>query len=208
VTALLPTFVGTSALVIMTPGQDTALTIRNTILGGRMGGIFTAVGVSAGQATWTVVTSVGVGAVLVAFAPALVALRLLGAAYLAVLGGQALWRALRSGDHQVPGQAGSRRRPLSPHTTVRQGLLSNLGNPKMLAVFTSLLPQFTRSVAGLLGLGLVFCAMTLMWLMAYAVVVSKAGSVFRGRRVHRAVEALTGIVLIGLGVRLATERGA
>jgi len=52
-------FLGVSALVIVTPGQDTALTIRNTLVGGRRGGIFTAVGVALGQATWTVATSAG-----------------------------------------------------------------------------------------------------------------------------------------------------
>ena len=54
-------FLGVSAVVIVTPGQDTALTIRNTLLGGRVAGVCTAVGVSVGQATWTVATSVGIG---------------------------------------------------------------------------------------------------------------------------------------------------
>ena len=57
----LAAFVGVSALVIVTPGQDTALTIRNTLLGGRAAGMFTALGVAAGQATWTIATAVGVG---------------------------------------------------------------------------------------------------------------------------------------------------
>src|SRR5438093_496320 len=72
-------FLGVSALVIVTPGQDTALTIRNTLLGGRTAGVCTAAGVSAGQATWTFATSVGIGAILVASEPAFVALKLAGA---------------------------------------------------------------------------------------------------------------------------------
>src|SRR4029079_13825018 len=91
----LAAFVGVSALVIVTPGQDTALTIRNTLLGGRAAGVFTALGVAAGQATWTIATSVGVGAVLVASEPAFLALRLAGSAYLVFLGLQALWHGLR-----------------------------------------------------------------------------------------------------------------
>src|SRR5215204_3354088 len=90
----LATFVALAAVVIVTPGQDTALTIRNTLLGGRRAGIFTAVGVSAGQACWTLAASAGIAALLVASEPAFVAVKLAGAAYLVFLGGQALWSAI------------------------------------------------------------------------------------------------------------------
>ena len=73
-------FVGVSAVVICTPGQDTALTIRNTLLGGRGAGIATASGVSTGQALWALATSLGVAAVLRASAPAFEAVKLAGAA--------------------------------------------------------------------------------------------------------------------------------
>jgi threonine/homoserine/homoserine lactone efflux protein len=192
-------FLSVSALVIVTPGQDTALTIRNTLLGGRAAGVCTAVGVSAGQATWTLCTSVGIGALLVASEPAFLALKLAGAAYLIFLGVQALFHrgkvfSLRAGG------------PVTSSAALRQGALSNLGNPKMLAFFTSLLPQFADSFAGLLALGLVFCAMTLVWLSAYSLVVARAGAVLRQARVRRAMEAVTGTVLIALGVRLAAEQ--
>jgi threonine/homoserine/homoserine lactone efflux protein len=190
-------FFGVSALVIVTPGQDTALTIRNTLLGGRVAGVCTAVGVSVGQTTWTVATSIGIGAILVASEPAFAALKLAGAAYLVLLGLQALFGKTRDLD------VGSGR--VTRVSALRQGVLSNLGNPKMLAFFTSLLPQFASSFAGLLVLGLAFCAMTLLWLTAYSVVVTRAGAVLRRHRVRRTIEALTGTVLIALGLRLATE---
>jgi threonine/homoserine/homoserine lactone efflux protein len=75
----------------------------------------------------------------------------------------------------------------------------------MLAFFTSLLPQFASSFAGLLALGLTFCAMTLVWLCLYSVVVTKAGALLRRERVRRTIEAVTGTVLIALGLRLAAE---
>lgn len=191
-------FLGVSALVIATPGQDTALTIRNTLLGGRVAGVCTAVGVSAGQATWTVATSVGIGALLVASEPAFVALKLVGSAYLVFLGLQALF-----GRKALPVAVGDGR--VTSRAALRQGAFSNLANPKMLAFFTSLLPQFASSFAGLLVLGLTFCAMTLVWLTAYSFVVTKASAVLRRARVRRTIEAVTGTVLIALGLRLATE---
>jgi threonine/homoserine/homoserine lactone efflux protein len=202
-------FLAVSAIVIVTPGQDTALTIRNSLLGGRRNGTFTALGVSTGQACWTLAASAGVAALLVASEPAFLALKLLGAAYLVFLGAQ----ALRSAFFGVPahGPTGRPAEPrVAPIVAFRQGLISNLGNPKMAVFFTSLLPQFTSSgeasFGTLLALGLVFCLMTLVWLSAYALVVAKAGDFLRRPRIRRAVDALVGAVLVAFGVRLATER--
>ena|SRR5215211_2881390 len=68
-------FLGVSIVVIVSPGQDTALTIRNTLVGGRRGGVLTALGVSSGQAVWTLAAAVGVAALIVASEPAFVALK-------------------------------------------------------------------------------------------------------------------------------------
>jgi threonine/homoserine/homoserine lactone efflux protein len=190
-------FIGVAAVVIVTPGQDTALTIRNTLAGGRAAGFRTAVGVVAGQAVWALAASLGVAALIVASEPAFVALKFAGAAYLVVLGGQALVAAVRGRAHDGEAVAAGGRE-------LRQGLLSNLGNPKMAVFFTSLLPQFGGSFPALLGLGMLFCAMTLAWLCAYAGVVARAGDALRRPRVRRTLDALTGGVLVALGVRLAT----
>jgi threonine/homoserine/homoserine lactone efflux protein len=203
--AQLITFLGVSLVVIATPGQDTALTIRNTLLGGRRSGVLTAVGVSAGQACWTLAASAGVVALLRASEPAFVALRLVGAGYLVFLGVQALVSAFRG---RVESGAAVTRpgRAIVARVSFRQGLLSNLGNPKMAVFFTSLLPQFASSFAGLAAFGLVFCTLTLLWLSAYAAVVARAGEFLRRSRVRRWMEGLTGAVLVALGLRLAAER--
>ena len=195
---MLLAFVGVSLVVIVTPGQDTALTIRNSLLGGRRAGVLTALGVAAGQATWAFATSVGIAALIVAFEPAVVALKLVGAAFLVYLGAQALARSAR-GETAETNQ--SRR-----HSPFRQGLISNLGNPKMAVFFTSLLPQFGTSFGALFGLGLLFCSMTLVWLTAYAFAVARAGDVLRRPAVKRIFDAVLGAALVALGVRLATER--
>ena len=130
-----------SIIVIVTPGPDTALTIRNTLLGGRAGGVATAAGVALGQATWSVATSAGIAALLVAAEPAFVALKLAGAAYLVLLGAQALVSALRLGRSRATAAAPLRPR-LRPASAMRQGAISNLTNPKMAVFFPSLLPQF------------------------------------------------------------------
>jgi threonine/homoserine/homoserine lactone efflux protein len=203
-------FLGIAAVIIITPGPDTALTIRNTLLGGRASGLATALGVAAGQATWTVATSAGAAAVLLASAPAFAAVRLMGAAYLVFLGAQALRRALRGGGADREADVAASAPRLSPPAALRQGVISNLGNPKMAVFFTSLLPQFAprgpASFSTMLSLGLVFCSMTLGWLACYAIVLGRAGDVLRRRGIRRALDGIMGAVLVGLGLRLAAER--
>jgi threonine/homoserine/homoserine lactone efflux protein len=201
-------FLGVSALVIVTPGQDTALTIRSTLLGGRRAGVLTALGVSTGQAVWTLAASAGITALLLASEPAFLAVKLAGAVYLVFLGGQMLVRALRR--TAAPAHAARANCGLTPATAYRQGVVSNLGNPKMAVFFTSLLPQFApesgpRFVV-FLALGLVFCGMTAAWLTAYAFAVARARAVFQRPRIRRVMDGLTGAVLMALGLRLAFEQ--
>ena len=203
----LPAFVGVAAVVIVSPGPDTALTIRNTLRGGRRSGVLTSVGVVSGQTVWAVATAAGVAALLHASQPAFLALKIVGAGYLVFLGAQALVAAFRGGEPALYGAEGPR---IRPRRAFRQGLISNVTNPKMAAFFTSLLPPFAggshATFAPLLLLALIFGAMTLVWLVAYVFVVAKAGDVFRRERIRRALEGLTGVALVALGLKLATEK--
>jgi threonine/homoserine/homoserine lactone efflux protein len=196
-------FLGVSIVVIVVPGQDTALVVRNTLAGGRAGGVSTALGVTTGLAVWTLAASAGLAALLLASEPAFLALRIAGAAYLVYLGVQGLAAAVRGRRAEVAAGRG-----LSRTGAYRRGLVSNLGNPKIAVFFTSLLPQFTRqpSFLALAALGLVFCALTLGWLAGYAVAVDRLGDLLRRSRARRALDALTGTVLVAFGLRLATDR--
>jgi threonine/homoserine/homoserine lactone efflux protein len=199
-------FLGISALVIMTPGPDTAITIRNTLTGGRAGGFATALGVATGQAIWALATSAGIVALLVASEPLFLAVKYAGAAYLIWLGLQSLRAAFRPATGP---SAIATARPLTPRGAFRQGVMSDLGNPKMAAFFTSLLPQFsppdTAGFAGLILLGLLFSLLTLFWLVFYTLAIARIGTVLRRPPIRRALEGITGVALIGLGLKLATE---
>jgi threonine/homoserine/homoserine lactone efflux protein len=203
-------FLSISVLVIVTPGPDTALTVRNTLLGGRRAGIFTALGVVWGQAIWALATAAGLAALLAASEPAFVAVKLVGAAYLVFLGAQAVLAALRGGGAAGRSALPGLPRRVGPGTALRQGLISNLTNPKMAAFFPSLLPQFTSGIGApfldLLVLGVLFCSMTLAWLTGYALLLGKAGRVLNRPAVQRTLEGVTGAFLMALGLRLATER--
>jgi threonine/homoserine/homoserine lactone efflux protein len=200
-------FLGVSLIVICTPGQDTALTIRNTLLGARRAGVATAIGVAAGQATWSVATSAGLAVILAASAPLFFAIRIAGAAYLVYLGVRSLMSAWsRRGHDGVSSAPASRGLPVRP--ALLQGYVSNLSNAKMVAFFISLLPPFAGphpSFILLLALGLNFCLLTLLWLVAYAFAVDRVSSWLRIDRVRRALDAALGAVLVGLGLRVGAQ---
>jgi len=202
-------FLAVSALVIMTPGPDTALTIRNVLLGGRRGGFFTALGVSAGQATWAMATAAGVAALLAASRPVFLAVKFAGAAYLLFLGATILWAALRPRGTARGTAVPRATTPLSARAAFRHGVISNLANPKMAVYFTAVLPQVVGtsrdSFPALAGFGIGFSLLTFAWLSLYSVAVAWAGAVLLRPRVRRALEATTGAVLIALGVRVAAE---
>ncbi len=201
-------FVGISAVVILVPGPDTAIVTKNAVLHGRRAALGTSFGVNSGLAVWTLASALGVASLVRASEAAFTALKLIGAAYLIWLGLQALRAARHAGARDTHG--GAERHVLDGRGGFRQGMFSNLANPKIAAFFTSVLPQFVapgRSVlVPSLVLGGIFVAMTLIWLSAYALVAVKASSVLARRRVKATIDRLSGVILIGFGARLALER--
>jgi threonine/homoserine/homoserine lactone efflux protein len=129
-------------------------------------------------------------------------LKLAGALYLIWIGIQ----MLRARD-QVIFSTG--RSSGSGAKALRQGLLSDLGNPKIAVFFTSFLPQFVHGGAvflPLLLLGSLFAVLTLTWLAVYALLIGRSSGLLRRPRVRKALDRFTGVVLIAFGVRLALER--
>jgi threonine/homoserine/homoserine lactone efflux protein len=203
----LAAFLSISLLLIVIPGPDMALVLRNALLGGRRSGVFTAFGIVTGLFTWTVATSAGIAALLVASEPLFLAVKLGGAAYLLFLSSQVLYGALRGGPQDVTVVPSGGHRITAP-VAFRQGAISNLGNPKIAVFFTGFLPQFTgrddSSFANLFLFGLLFCAIGLLWLSGYAVAVAMVGDTLRRPAIRRVIEGVTGAALVAFGLRLTT----
>ncbi len=193
----LPAFLAVAVLVVVTPGVDMALVTKNALLHGRSAARATALGVNLGIAIWTVAAALGLAAVIAASAPAFTTIKLIGAAYLVYLGLRAFFR--REQARVVVGRGNA----------FRQGLTSNLLNPKIAVFFTSLLPQFVDArhaqPQDLLLLGLLFNCIGVVWLLVYADLAARGRNVLARPRVKRALDRLSGIALVALGVRIATE---
>jgi threonine/homoserine/homoserine lactone efflux protein len=174
-------FLAISVLLILIPGPDTAVVTKNALLGGRRLGVAAAVDV------------------------AFTALKIAGAVYLVCIGVQMLRsRGMTQGSTGPSAGRGHSVRAF------RQGLLSDLSNPKIAVFFTSFLPQFVHGDGSaflpLLVLGGIFAVLTLAWLAAYGVVVGHAAAFIRRPVVRKSLDRFTGVVLVGFGIRLAFER--
>jgi len=199
-------FLAVAVVVLVTPGIDTALVTRNALPYGHRAAVATAVGVNVGIAFWTVAASIGLAAVVAASAEAFTAIKLAGALYLVYLGLQAIRASRRSG--RVRPEAAPRA-PLTRRVAFCQGLVSNLLNPKIAVFFTSLLPQFVGSggvlAARLALLGALFNLIGVVWLLSYAVAAARRRAVLSRPRAKRVLDRVSGMVLVGLGARLALE---
>ena len=197
------TFVALSALLIVTPGPDTALIIRNSLTGGPRASTLSAIGVGAGTLAWMAAAVFGIGLLLVMSVTAFTVLKLAGAAYLCYLGIRTLLSHVP--DIDAPASRGR----LRDRSAFAQGLISNLLNPKTGAFFLTVMPQFVvpgDTTWHLALLVAVYEAMLLAWLIPYGHVVSRLGRTAVGRRVRVALTRVTGVILVGLGLRLAFER--
>jgi RhtB (resistance to homoserine/threonine) family protein len=192
-----------SILLILIPGPDTAVVTKHALLGERRGGVFAAIGVAIGLSIWTLAAAVGLAAVLRASSVAFLALKIAGAVYLVWIGVQMLRARSILVHERSAASAGAGKKAL------RQGLLSDLGNPKVAVFFTSFLPQFVHGssagFASLLVLGAIFCALTLLWLTVYGILIGRGATVLRRPAVRRALDRFTGVVLVAFGISLAFE---
>jgi threonine/homoserine/homoserine lactone efflux protein len=138
---------------------------------------FTAVGVATGQTTWGVAAAIGVGSLLIRSEPTFHAVRLIGAAYLVMLGMEAPYHSLRHPVNSSNLAASHAPAGLRPAVALREGVISNLVNPKKTAFFPALPPQFVpdaqRAHVAMLLLGGIFAAMTLIWLIGYSFAIAK-----------------------------------
>ncbi|WP_280262464.1 LysE family translocator [Nocardia wallacei] len=204
-TALLG-FLLITSLAVMTPGLDTMLVLRSAVLGGRRRGLAAVAGISLGCLVWGTASVLGLTALLTASRLAYDVVRYLGAAYLLWLGGSALWKSLRRKGNEVVPDPEVTVAP-SSWAALRMGLLTNLLNPKVGVFAMSLLPQFLP--AGAPGWGALLVAMHIgigiIWYSVLTSLAVRAKWLLTRAAVKRWLDRVTATVLIGFGIKLATE---
>jgi threonine/homoserine/homoserine lactone efflux protein len=199
-------FVVFAAVLVLVPGADTAVVIRNTLTGGRRRGTWSALGITASNVVQGTAAAAGLAAVVVRVEPLFEAIRWLGIAYLAFLGLQALRSAVRGEYADLAAGAAGEGAALRGF---RQGFLSNITNPKVLAFYLAVLPQFLgpdAAVPVLVAFALTHAVLGLAWSLVMVAGLHRARRVLTRRPVRRALDALTACALLGFGARLALDR--
>ncbi|MGN9845412.1 LysE family translocator [Nonomuraea sp. H19] len=196
-------FAAVVALLTLTPGLDTALILRTSLLAGRRPAWSVTLGIQLGTLIWGVLTAAGLSALLAASQPAYAALRWAGAAYLVWMG---LRMVLARHDAQeLPEQ----RQEVGFRKGFGRGLMTNLLNPKVGAFYVAMLPQFIPDEAPHAAMGLllasVHVAEGLVWSAVLIGFASLMSGFLRSPAVRRFLDRLTGVVIVGFGVRLAVS---
>ena len=189
---------------LITPGPDFAATVHASVGGSRRSGLAVGAGVTVGMAAWATASLFGLHAVLLAFEGLVTVVRLAGAAYLTYVGAQLLWAAWKGEASHVHAAT-----PRSVVGAFRHGLLTNLANPKALALFGSLFAVLVPTDAPAWfsgGFLIAIVATTAAWYGLVAVMLSSDVVGRTYQRVERGINAVTGAVFVGVGARLAADR--
>ena len=201
-------FIGVALMVVITPGPDTALVISHALTRGPRAAREAALGVNSGILIHAGAAAIGLSALLVASSVAFTIVKLAGAAFLVYLGTKMLLE-LRAGNgaSELAGRLPSTRIASRPFW---QGFWSNVLNPKVALLFLALLPQFIDEGDPVFSRTLlyagIFLTMGVIWLLSVAEVVARLADVFRSGKVRRRLQAISGVVLLALGVRVAVDR--
>ena len=196
-------FLAFAVVLVLIPGPDFAVVTKNTLVGGRRRGRWTALGVSSSNLVQGTAAAFGLSALIVRIEPLFEAVKWAGVCYLAYLGAQAIRSAVR-GRYPAPDEATETSHGLAGW---RQGFISNVTNPKVLVFYLAVLPQFLAPGAGLgwlLVLAWSHAVLSLGYLLVLVTGLHGARRLLMRRRVRRGLDATTGTVLLGFSAKLAT----
>lgn len=210
------TFIGVALVLTLTPGADTMLVMRNVLARGARAGIMTTLGICSGLFVHATLSALGLSFILVRSATAFEVVKFVGACYLIFLGLRSLWQLLRAHRHATGGEAVIDEQPSGQQKvgalrSFREGLLTNILNPKVAIFYLAFLPQFMHRGDPVLAKSLLLAAihftLGVLWLSLVAIFLGRVRVFVTRPAVRRGLEAVTGTVLIAFGIRLAlTQR--
>lgn len=199
-----------SVIMAITPGNDTILTMKNSLAGGKAAGFATMAGVICGCAVHASFSALGISIVLVKSAELFNVVKMLGAAYLIFLGARGLWSLWRSRrDGEVAVNAFSRSGKSALRAFV-EGLMTNVLNPKVAVFYLSFLPQFISPGDDVVSRSFLLAGIHqivgTIWLASIVVFVTGMRGLVTRSSIKRKLEAVTSTVLIAFGLKLALEK--
>jgi len=201
------TFMVAITLLTMSPGADTMIVIRNTLRGGAKDGLVSSLGICSGLFVHATLSAVGISALLLYSATAFSALKIAGALYLIWLGMVSLksfWH------HRKVQERAVEKKPFSFWGSLREGFLSNVLNPKAVVFYMAFLPQFINHEHSALAQSLFLASLHFivgnLWQAILVYTIVSANGFITKKSVRQSLDALSGVVMIALGIRLFLEK--
>jgi RhtB (resistance to homoserine/threonine) family protein len=199
------TFLLLSLFVVMSPGIDTALITKRTISDGRKDGYHIALGITTGCLVHTFAAAFGLSAILMQSALAFEIIKYAGAIYLIYLGLTSFIARKKGENCHIEGSKFPQKK-----SAFKQGLLSNVLNPKVAIFFITFLPQFvtvgTNTTGQLVLMGAIYSVLSIIWFFVYVFFINYLREWLMSPKVQEIMDKATGLVLIGFGLKIALDK--
>lgn len=201
-------FVLMCIFLIILPGPDTAITTKNTVTVGSIGGLKTALGICCALLIHTSAAVLGLSAIIVKSALLFSFFKYVGAVYLIYLGAKTLW-SLKKKEVAASVEMNTKRQFVNK-SCFKQGFLTNILNPKVAVFFLTFLPQFvdtgSNTFLPFLIMGITYTVLTAVWFLLYVYLINQISAFMKKPKTQNIIEGITGTILIGFGIKLALEK--
>lgn len=203
-------FTAVALMIVMVPGVDSLLVLKNTMIHGKKAGFFTMVGIVLALFVWTTLAVLGLATIIAKSMVVFMIIKYAGAAYLVYLGVQS-WRA-KAQNMMLQEKATPKGKPIKnvSISCMTQGITTDLLNPKTLLLYVTLMPQFIQPDfnvnSQLILLAGILILLSIVWLGIVIMIINGVRKWFMKPTVQVAFNKITSVLLVGIGVRIATEK--
>ena len=200
-------YIPIAAMMVIIPGADTMLVMKNTLRYGPKAGRYNILGLATGLSFWTVIAILGLSVVIAKSVILFTTIKYLGAAYLIYLGVKSFFAksmfSLDDMQSQAKNMASSPKRYYK--TSFMQGSLSNILNPKTVLVYVTIMPQFLNLNGNinqqLIILASILTLLAVLWFLFLVYIIDYAKKWMKNSKFQKVFQKITGIILVGFGIK-------
>ncbi|MCT2346103.1 homoserine/threonine efflux transporter [Niallia taxi] len=201
------TYVTIAAMMVIIPGADTMLLVKNTLGYGAKAGRFTVLGMATGLCFWTLIAILGLAVVIAKSVILFSTIKYLGAAYLIYLGIRSFFTKSVFSLKEIQAQANAPIKSSKRYNkeAFMQALLSNVLNPKTVLVYITIMPQFINLKENvneqLIILALILTSLAVVWFLFLVQLIDYAKKWLNNSKFQKIFQKSTGIMLVAFGVK-------
>jgi RhtB (resistance to homoserine/threonine) family protein len=201
------TYISIAAMMVIIPGADTMLLVKNTLSYGPKAGRYTVLGMAMGLSFWTLIAILGLSVVIAKSVILFSTIKYLGAAYLIYLGIKSFFAKSIFSLEEIQEQANTPAKTTNRHhkESFMQALLSNILNPKTVLVYITIMPQFINLNENvnqqLIVLALILTLLAVVWFLLLVYLIDYAKKWLKNSKFQKVFQKSTGLFLVGFGIK-------